>query len=44
MPEEGVKKLEHVDILRFEEILKIVKVAETLGINKVRYKIGRAHV
>lgn len=40
MPEEGVKKLEHVDILRFEEILKIVKVAETLGINKVRYTGG----
>ncbi|MBU3099235.1 MULTISPECIES: GTP 3',8-cyclase MoaA [Clostridium] len=40
MPEEGIKKLEHVDILRFEEILKIVKVAETLGINKVRYTGG----
>ncbi|MBU3199247.1 GTP 3',8-cyclase MoaA [Clostridium estertheticum] len=40
MPEEGIKKLEHVDILRFGEILKIVKVAETLGINKVRYTGG----
>ncbi|MCB2357619.1 GTP 3',8-cyclase MoaA [Clostridium estertheticum] len=40
MPEEGIKKLEHVDILRFEEIFKIVKVAETLGINKVRYTGG----
>ncbi|MBX4262317.1 GTP 3',8-cyclase MoaA [Clostridium estertheticum] len=40
MPEEGMKKLEHVDILRFEEILKIVKVSEKLGINKVRYTGG----
>ncbi|MBU3175874.1 GTP 3',8-cyclase MoaA [Clostridium estertheticum] len=40
MPEEGIKKLEHVDILRFEEILKIVKVSEKLGINKVRYTGG----
>ena len=40
MPEEGIKKLEHVDILRFEEILKIVKVAQKLGIKKVRYTGG----
>lgn len=40
MPEEGIKKLDHVDILRFEEILKIVKVAEKLGTNKIRYTGG----
>ncbi|MCB2295287.1 GTP 3',8-cyclase MoaA [Clostridium algoriphilum] len=40
MPEQGIKSLDHVDILRFEEILKIVKVAEKLGINKVRYTGG----
>ncbi|MBZ9606988.1 GTP 3',8-cyclase MoaA [Clostridium estertheticum] len=40
MPEQGIKSKNHVDILRFEEILKIVKAAEKLGINKVRYTGG----
>ena len=40
MPEEGIKSLEHEDILRFEDILKIVKVASSLGINKIRYTGG----
>ncbi|MGH4139753.1 GTP 3',8-cyclase MoaA [Clostridium sp.] len=40
MPEEGVKSLRHEDILRFEDTLKIVKVATTLGINKIRYTGG----
>ena len=40
MPESGVESLKHTDILRFEEILKIVKIAETLGINKIRYTGG----
>ena len=40
MPEEGVKSLKHEDILRFEDTLKIVKVAATLGINKIRYTGG----
>ena len=40
MPELGVKSLKHTDILRFEEILKIVRIAETLGINKIRYTGG----
>ncbi|MBU3092332.1 GTP 3',8-cyclase MoaA [Clostridium sp. CF011] len=40
MPEQGIKSKNHVDILRFEEILKIVKSAEKLGINKVRYTGG----
>ncbi len=40
MPEEGVKSLSHEDILRFEDTLKIVKVAASLGINKIRYTGG----
>ena len=40
MPEHGIISKSHEDILRFEEILKIVKIAETLGINKVRYTGG----
>ncbi|MBU3160393.1 GTP 3',8-cyclase MoaA [Clostridium frigoris] len=40
MPEQGIESKRHMDILRFEEILKIVKAAEKLGINKVRYTGG----
>jgi len=40
MPEEGVKSLKHEDILRFEDTLKIVLVAASLGINKIRYTGG----
>lgn len=40
MPEEGITSLDHEDILRFEDTLKIVKVAATLGINKIRYTGG----
>jgi cyclic pyranopterin phosphate synthase len=40
MPEEGVKSLSHDEILRFEDTIKIVKVAATLGINKIRYTGG----
>ncbi|BCZ46481.1 GTP 3',8-cyclase [Clostridium gelidum] len=40
MPEDGIESLEHDDILRFEDILKIVKSAASLGINKVRYTGG----
>lgn len=40
MPEEGIDSLQHEDILRFEDILKIVKAAASLGINKVRYTGG----
>ena len=32
MPEEGVCKLQHQDILRYEEILEIVAMAAELGI------------
>jgi cyclic pyranopterin phosphate synthase len=40
MPEEGIKSLGHDDIMRFGDILKIVKVAASLGINKIRYTGG----
>ncbi|MCT8976730.1 GTP 3',8-cyclase MoaA [Clostridium sp. CX1] len=40
MPEEGIDKKAHEDILRFEEILKIVKAASILGIKKIRYTGG----
>jgi cyclic pyranopterin phosphate synthase len=40
MPEEGVKSLSHDEILRFEDTIKIVKAAATLGINKIRYTGG----
>jgi cyclic pyranopterin phosphate synthase len=40
MPEQGIQMKRHEDILRFEEILKIVKAASSIGINKVRYTGG----
>lgn len=40
MPEEGVKSLSHEDILRFEDTLKIIKAATSLGINKIRFTGG----
>lgn len=40
MPEQGIEMKSHKDILRFEEILKIVKAAAVLGVNKVRYTGG----
>lgn len=40
MPEQGIKSLSHKDILHFEDTLKIVKAATTLGINKIRYTGG----
>jgi len=40
MPEEGVKLLEHDDILSFEEIVDIVKVAINFGIDKIRLTGG----
>lgn len=40
MPEQGVVSLKHDDILRFEDTIKIVKIAATLGINKIRYTGG----
>lgn len=40
MPESGINSKSHEDILRFEEIVKIVKASEKLGINKIRYTGG----
>lgn len=40
MPEEGVVPLMHRDILSYEEILDVVKVAVSLGINKIRITGG----
>lgn len=40
MPEEGIEKKHHDDIIRFEEALKVVKVCSTLGIRKIRYTGG----
>lgn len=40
MPEKGVEKRSHVDIMRYEDILKVVKASAVLGINKIRYTGG----
>ena len=40
MPKEGVSVVGHEDILRYEEIMRIVRVAVTMGISKVRITGG----
>ena len=40
MPEEGIRLLDHNDILSFEEIVEVVKEAVQLGITKVRITGG----
>lgn len=40
MPPEGERKLRHKDILRYEELLRIARVAIKLGINKIRLTGG----
>jgi len=40
MPAEGVKMLDHKDILSFEEIVEVIKTAVGLGITKVRITGG----
>jgi len=40
MPEEGINLYKHEDILRYSEIVEFVKVAVSLGINKVRITGG----
>lgn len=40
MPAEGVKPKAHKDILSFDEIVEIVKVGVSLGINKIRLTGG----
>ena len=40
MPEEGMKLKQHKDIMRYEQIVQIVKEASQLGINKIRLTGG----
>jgi GTP 3',8-cyclase len=40
MPDEGVKMLDHTDILTFEEIVEVTKEAVSLGVEKVRLTGG----
>lgn len=40
MPAEGVKPLEHKEILTYEEIVRVVRVAAGLGIKKIRITGG----
>ena len=44
MPEEGIEKKQHSDILSFESILKIVKALSKVGIKKVRVTGGEPMV
>jgi cyclic pyranopterin phosphate synthase len=44
MPPSGERKLKHKDILRYEELLRIVRIAIKLGINKVRLTGGEPFV
>ena len=40
MPEEGIQKKCHDEILRFEEVGKIIKACASIGIKKVRFTGG----
>jgi len=40
MPEEGIAKKSHEDMLRFEDTIKILKASALLGIKKVRFTGG----
>ncbi len=40
MPPEGIPLMPHSDILRYEEILNVVRVAAEMGINRVRISGG----
>lgn len=40
MPEKGINKLKHEDILRYEEVINIIKTFAKLGGKKVRYTGG----
>jgi cyclic pyranopterin phosphate synthase len=40
MPPEGIRLIPHSDILRYDEILEVVKVAVTFGIDKIRITGG----
>ncbi|MEW6410118.1 MAG: GTP 3',8-cyclase MoaA [Nitrospirota bacterium] len=40
MPSEGVRAIKHSEILRYEEIIRIVRIAAGLGVKKVRITGG----
>ena len=40
MPAEGIKMLSHTDILSYEEILEVIRVAVSMGVSKVRITGG----
>lgn len=40
MPEHGVQKLEHRNVLRYEEILRLARIAVRMGISKIRITGG----
>lgn len=40
MPEKGISSISHEEVLRYEEIIKLVKIATELGINKIRITGG----
>jgi cyclic pyranopterin phosphate synthase len=40
MPESGVSKQDHAEILRYEEIIRLVRIAVSVGISKVRITGG----
>ncbi|KRQ86421.1 Cyclic pyranopterin monophosphate synthase [Caloramator mitchellensis] len=40
MPDDGIQKLEHEEILSFEDILKIIRASAELGIKKIRFTGG----
>ncbi len=40
MPEEGVEKFSHRDILTFEEIRRVLRISGELGIKKFRFTGG----
>jgi len=40
MPAEGIRKVEHSDILRYEELIRVAKAAVKLGVEKIRVTGG----
>ena len=40
MPESGIKLMSHHDVVRFEEILEVVKTSVDMGIDKIRITGG----
>ncbi len=40
MPEDGVSKLDHAEILRYEEIIRLARIVTSMGISKVRITGG----